>query len=379
MKKTLLLTAICALLAGAWTGAQAQDGKTVNVEELLLKDYRPVSVFNVPQNYVEKAKYPVIDLHSHNYARDREEVRRWVETMDAAGVEVTHVLSNSRGTSLEETIGKYSEFPDRFKVWCSLDYTGFDRPDWEERAVATLVRHHEMGAVGIGEMGDKGLGDLYAVPTKGAGIHFDNPRMKVIYEKCAELGMPLSIHMADPIWMYLPIDERNDGLMNARKWMVDTTVEGCLDYDEVILSFINAVEQNPNTTFIACHYLNMSHDLPRLAAIMDKYPNLYLDISARVSESGATPRATREFIIKYADRLVFGTDNGMGANMYRTVYRQLETADEHIITNGNSYYWPVSGFYLPDDVLRKIYRDNALKILGKEEPAGKTPKPKRKK
>ncbi len=353
----LICVGICALVAGTGCRVCGQD-----VESLLLKDYKPVSVFRIPVTSVERAKYPVFDVHSHNYAKNKEEVKEWVKNMDAAGVQVTSILNNSKGESFEALVDKYGDYKDRFVLWCSFDYTGFDEPDWEERAVKTLVKYHEMGAAGIGEMGDKGDGDLYAFPARGKGIHLDHPRLKPLLEKCAELGMPVSIHMADPIWMYLPIDAANDGLMNASKWKVDTTAVE-LGYEGLMRSFENAVAANPKTTFIACHYLNMSHDLPRLSRLLDRYPNLYVDLAARVSESAATPRATREFIMKYADRILFGTDNGTSTGMYRTVYRILETADEHILTRSNSYYWPLSGFYLPDEVLKKIYWENAAGLL----------------
>jgi predicted TIM-barrel fold metal-dependent hydrolase len=123
------------------------------------------------------------------------------------------------------------------------------------------------------------------------------------------------------------------------------------------------VRDNPNTIFIACHYLNMNHDLPRLGAMLDKYPNMYIDIAARVAESAHTPRATRAFLMKYQDRVLFGTDNGMEAPMYHTIFRVLETEDEHFYMPESEYHWALSGFGLPDEVLKKIYHDNAERIL----------------
>jgi predicted TIM-barrel fold metal-dependent hydrolase len=128
-------------------------------------------------------------------------------------------------------------------------------------------------------------------------------------------------------------------------------------------TFENALRENPATIFIACHYLNMNQDLPRLGAMLDKYPNMYIDISARVAESAHTPRATREFLIKYQDRVLFGTDNGMAADMYRNIFRILETEDEHIYIHDYNYHWALSAFYLPDTVLEKIYNKNAKRIL----------------
>jgi predicted TIM-barrel fold metal-dependent hydrolase len=162
--------------------------------------------------------------------------------------------------------------------------------------------------------------------------------------------------------MYLPIDRYNDGLTSAAGWAIDTTkVE--LGWHGLIDSFERAVAANPRTIFIAAHYLAMSHDWPRLGAMMDKYPNLYVDISARIAESTATPRATRAFFIKYADRILFGTDNGMATEMYRRFFHSLESADEHIIRGVPGHYWPLSGLDLPDDVLEKVYRGNALRLF----------------
>ena len=175
----------------------------------------------------------------------------------------------------------------------------------------------------------------------------------------------INIHMAEPIWMYEPIDNHNDGLMNGANWKVDTTVKGCYDYDEVMECFVNAAKAHPDTIFIGAHYLNMTHNYPRLAKILDECPNVYLDLSARLGESGVTPRATRRFIEKYADRIFFGTDNGTSADMYRTVFRFLETDDEHIYLPSFGYHWAYSAFDLPDKVLRKIYYENAENLFKK--------------
>jgi hypothetical protein len=365
MKKLLLAVAIALTAVGC---CGSKNSVANSGSDLLLKDYKPVSIFNVKKTVVEKPKFPVIDAHSHDYASTKADVAAWVAEMDAAGVEVTHLMScNWLGQPMDSMVVKYADYPDRFRFWCSFDYSDMDKSDWTERALASLEKYYTMGAVGVGEMGDKGLGDLYGYPTEGRGVHLDDPRLKPLLEKCGELGMPINIHVAEPIWMYMKPDATNDGMMNASLWQVDTTEPGCLDYEGLIQMFLNAVEANPATTFIACHYLNMNDDLPRLGEMLDKYPNMYVDLAARNGESAATPRATREFIIKYADKVLFGTDLAdTKARMYRNVYRILETDDEHFYipeTNNYGYIWPLSGFDLPDDVLRKVYRDNALKLF----------------
>jgi len=333
-------------------------------DTLLLKNYNPKSVFNVPVSTITKAKYKVIDIHSHDYNKTDAEIQEWIKNMDACGIEKTYILNCSWiGNPFTEYVKEYAPYKDRFGFLCSFDYTNFDKPDWEKRAVEALVRCHEMGAVGVGEMGDKGMGDLYGTPTEGKGIHVDNPRLKVLFDKCAELGMFVDIHIAEPIWMYEPVNEENDGLINGENWKVDTTRAGCLGYNQLMKTFEKALAENPKTTFVAAHYLNMSHDLPRLSALLDKYPNMYVDLCGRIAESASTPRATRAFIIKYADRILFGTDNGITQEMYHNYFRVLESNDEHFYLPEIGYHWYYSGFNLPDKVLKKIYYQNAAKIL----------------
>ncbi len=366
-KQLLALALLCSTgIAQAQTPDDGMTTAKAAVQELKLKDFRPESIFRIPVTEVEKARFAAIDIHSHDYARNEEEIRAWVEAMDACGIEKTHVQHcNWIGKPFEAYIEKYAPYKERFAFWCCFDYTDFDRPDWAERAVAQLEKCHRLGAVGVGELGDKGLGDLYANPIPGKGIHTDDPKLRPLFERCGELGMPVSIHIAEPIWMYRPLDRHNDGLLNGATWAVDTAVEGCRDYEELIATFERTVAAYPGTTFIACHYLNMNQDLERLGALLDKYPNLYVDLAGRMAESAVTPRATRRFLLKYADRVLYGTDNGMAPSMYRMTFRLLETNDEHIYNPDFGYHWSYSGFDLPAKVLKKIYRDNALRILKK--------------
>lgn len=323
-----------------------------------------MNVNNIPQTRVEKAKFMIHDMHAHDYAANAEEIAAWVRTMDAVGVEETAIMHCSWiGEDFDTVIKKYADYKDRFRFWCCLDYSHYGQEDFAEHCIAELERCHELGAVGVGELGDKGEGDLYARPVEGRGIHINDPALRPVLARCAELKMPVSIHIAEPYWMYLPMDEHNDGLMNGAIWHVDTSVPGCLDYDALIDSFEDALRNNPNTMFIACHYLNMNQDYPRLSALMDKYPNMYVDLAARVAESAQTPRATRDFIMKYQDRVLFGTDNGMDPEMYRTIFRVLETEDEHFYVPELSYHWYLNGFYLPDEVLMKVYRTNAERLM----------------
>lgn len=357
MHKTLFsIFALCILLIHT---IQAQ-----NIDKLLLKNYRPRSIYNIPVTKVPKAKYPVIDMHSHNYAKTEAELAQWVKTMDQAGIEKTIILSYSTGARFDSIYAIYSEYPNRFEVWCGFDYTGYKEPGWSEKAVKELERCYKSGARGIGELGDKGLGEFYSKPTPGYGMHMDDPRMKPLLQKCATLKMPVSIHVAEPYWMYEPMDSTNDGLMNAYKWKIDKSKEGLLLHEDLIKTLENAVKENPNTTFIACHFANCEHNLEILGALFNKYPNLFADISARFGETAPIPRFMAAFYKKYQDKLVYGTDMGMDPGMYATTFRILETLDEHFYEHDRfGYHWPCNGFGLEDAVLKKVYRQNALKIL----------------
>lgn len=224
------------------------------------------------------------------------------------------------------------------------------------------------GARGVGELGDKGLGEFYSKPTAGWGLHIDDARMKPLFEKCAELHMPVSIHVAEDAWMYQNPDSTNDGLMNAATWKVDMSKKGILDHDQLIATLENAVKNNPNTIFIACHLANCCSDLSKLAGLFDTYPNLYADIAARYGEIAPIPRFVHDFMEKYATRIVYGTDMGMSKKMYLTTFRILETADEHFYEQELfNYHWPLYGLSLTDATLKKIYDENGKKIFAYEE------------
>lgn len=330
-------------------------------EEILLKDYRPRSIFRIPESRVEKARYPVIDVHSHDYARTDEAVERWVKTMDAVGLEKTIILSGAVRTNFEAIVARYGKHPKRFVLWCGLDYTEFDKPGWSQLAISELERCQKLGATGIGELSDKGRG-LGATSNK-LGMHIDDPRMDPVLERCAELRLPINIHVGEDQWMYEPMDQTNDGLMNAWKWRIAKD-PGVLTHDEMVDSLERAMRRHPRTRFIACHLANCCANLNRLAEMLDKYPNLSADIGARFAELSPIPRTVSRFFQKYQDRLHYGTDMNPEAEMYRVTFRLMETADEHFYpAYFRKYHWPMHGWDLPEQVLQKIYRQNALRLL----------------
>jgi uncharacterized protein len=332
-----------------------------NPTELKLKDFRPQSVFRIPVTKITKAKYPVIDMHSHDFAKTDGEVATWVKTMDKAGIEKVIVLSGAVGSQFDSIYARYSKHRDRFEVWCGFDIKGYEQPGWAEKAIKELERCIKAGASGVGELSDKGFGLRY---SGGFGPHIDDSIMKPLIKRCAELNIPVNIHVAEPIWMYLPMDSTNDGLMNAYTWRIDSTKKGILGHAGLIKTLENAVRDNPKTIFIACHYANCEYDLPILGTLLDKYKNLYADVSARFGETSTIPRFMASFYEKYQDRLLYGTDNIPESRMYEITFRILESSDEHFYYY-YFYHWPSYGWGLNDSILKKVYQDNAKKLLGK--------------
>ena len=303
--------------------------------QIKLKDFRPKSIYRIPVTIIKKAKFPAIDMHSHVFAKSDEELTQWIKTMDGAGIEKAIILSGTTGFRFDSLYAKYVRYSDRFELWCGFDLTGYKEPGWSEKAVRELERCVKVGARGIGELSDKGLGLQY---SGGFGPDINDPLMKPLLKRCGELKIPINIHVAEPFWMYLPMDSTNDGLMNAYTWRIDLTKPGILGHAELIKTLEEAVRDNPRTTFIACHYANCEYDLSILATLLDKYPNLYADAAARFGETSAVPRAMASFYEKYQDKLLYGTDNEPESHMYEVTFRILETLDEHFYYY-RFYHW----------------------------------------
>ena len=336
----------------------AQDYK-----EIKLSEFNPKSIYQIPATTIEKAKYPVIDFHSHDYPKDAEGIQAWVNTMNACNIRKTIILSYATGSLFDSTVAKYSKYSDRFEIWCGFDYGNYPEPGWVEHSIQELERCHRAGAKGVGELGDKGLGEFYSKPNKGTGPHNDHPDLKPLLKRCGELHMPVSIHVAEDAWMYEPADANNDGLINAGKWKVDMTKPGILDHDALVNTLEYAVKNNPGTLFIACHLANCCSNLDRLGQLFDRYPNLYAEMAARFGEIAPIPRKTKSFIEKYANRIVYGTDMGTSKHMYQTTFRILESADEHFYDKELfNYHWPLHGLKLSDKTLRKVYNGNSNKL-----------------
>ncbi len=392
-RRQMMMLPGAALLSRFGSGQSQRTGEPVRAgsaevlpDQLLLKDYRPKSVYKIPVTEIEKAKYPIIDVHHHGRVKTPEDVDATVKMMDAVGVETTIVFSGS-GTRFDENYRLYSKYPKRFRVWCGLDMADVDQPGFGPATVKELERCRKVGAVGVGEITDKGMGiggQLGGPPNwqgtrpRGGGgsgprggpakkgLHPDDPCMDPIWQRCAELGLPVNLHASDPYWSYLPQDRHNDGLMNGFSWRLDNK-PGIMGHDDLIKSLDATLQRHPKTVFIACHLANLDYDLTRLGQMLERNRNLFVDISARFAETAAIPRFGAQFIQKYANRVTYGTDMPYTQRIFSTTFRIMESADEHfyeqdLFFNFN-YHWPMHGFGLPDDVLKKVYRETALSVF----------------
>ncbi len=397
-RQWMMWTGAAAAAASAQTPAAPQQREAGAAQDtpdkFLLKDYQPEPIFRVPLHDLKTARFPAIDAHSHPVeafegSNSQERVEELVKLMDTAGVQKMVVLT---GAATPERFGQvcrnYARHPDRFEMWCGFDLRGVHEPGFGPGALKSLEECHRLGAAGAGEISDKGSGfssgssappAATASTTAGgyqgkgsgfrspsaapAGPHPDDPRMDAIWDKCAQLGMPVNIHVADPIWSYQPMDRTNDGLMTAYTWMIKVH-PGMLGHSELVDSLERAVKKHRKTTFVACHLMNLDYDLARLGQILDRNPNLYVDVSARFANLATIPRFAAQFIRKYQDRVMYGTDLTLTQQMYTSTFRILETEDDHFyVHNIYHYHWPLHGLGLPEDVLRKVYGENARKVF----------------
>jgi predicted TIM-barrel fold metal-dependent hydrolase len=183
--------------------------------------------------------------------------------------------------------------------------------------------------------------------------------------------MPVNLHVADPIWMYQPMDGRNEGMINAYLWRLDQKKD-LVDLNGMIDILAATLQRHPRTTFIACHLANLDYDLARLGALLDRHPNLYADISARFAETATIPRVAAAFFERYQDRLLYGSDMEFTPEMYQMTFRILESSDDHFYgVEQFSYLWNLYGLGLSPGTLRKIYGENARQLLHKGRSPGR--------
>jgi predicted TIM-barrel fold metal-dependent hydrolase len=328
--------------------------------DLRLSDFEPISGLKTPTHTVETPRFPAIDYHNHLDATNPADV---LKVMDACGVERIVNITMRTGDAALDVIRRFHSASSRFATIGWMDWSGVESDSFVQFSLERLERLVEHGICGIKFWKDLGLSIR---DGQGNVMPVDDERLAPIFEKAGELGIPVMFHTSDPDAFFRPIDrhnERYEELAAHPDWGFSNTH---FSKQQLLEQRDRVFERHPKTTFIGAHLAESGENLAYVSELLEKHPNVSVDISARTPELGRQPYTAREFFLRFADRIVFGTDLLPEISMYRLYYRFLETADEyfeyptHASRQGR---WNIYGLFLPDDVLRKVYRENALRLL----------------
>lgn len=350
--------------------------------DMRLVDYRPLRSLRLPEHRIERPRFPVIDAHNHLgpafsdgwHARP---VAELLAALDEAGVETVIDLDVEQRAGLAERIARYGrQHPARF-----VHFSGLACDEWAERPDFGLVEAQRLEeAAGMGARGVKvwkPLG-LRARDPQGRLVAVDDERLDPFWAAAARLDLPVVVHVADPMAFFDPLDEHNERweeLADHPDWHfwpprgsdAADPEAGFPAFDEILAAFDRVVGRHPGTTFIGAHVGCAAEDLALVSAMLERHPNYHVDLSARMAELGRQPYTARDFFLRHADRILFGTDLGYDPEMYRLHYRFLETLDESFDYSTDEVppqgRWQICGLGLPDDVLRKVYADNARRLI----------------
>jgi len=327
-------------------------------------DYRPRSTLVAPTHPVPSAKYPAIDFHGHPRGRieSREELLLLESELDSLNIKIMVAAQNVRGDDLRRELALVGETPmrDRVAFFTGIDFRDVG-PGWAERAVANLEADVAAGAVGIGEIG-KSLG-LSTRKADGTRLRVDDPDLDPVWEAAARLDIPVFIHTGDPQEFWEPIDMQNErwlelALFPSRRYPPDEFPT----FEELMTERDNMLRRNPNTTFVIAHLGWHANDLGRLGRMFDEMPNVLAEVGAVLYDLGRQPRVAHDFFVRYQDRILFGKDSYQPEE-YPYYWRVFETRDDYFdYYRGYHAFWKLYGIDLPDEVLRKVYYENALRI-----------------
>jgi uncharacterized protein len=332
-----------------------------------IRDYKPTSTLVVPEHLVPRAKFPVVDFHGHPPPLTTPEaVERVVAAMDPLNLRLMVVTGNPGRISREQMrqdieVLATSKHKDRFAVFANIDFRNV-APGFGKAAAEALEADVKAGAVGLGEiMKDFGL---TARKADGTRLKLDDPELDPIWTTAARLNIPVMLHVGDPAPFWNTFDYSNErylemALFPNRRCPADR----CPPFEELMAERDRLFKRHPKTKFVAAHFGWHANDLGRLGKMFDQMPNLYAETGAVLYEFGRQPRFARDFFVKYQDRVLFGKDS-FAPEEYPYFWRTFETADEYFDYYRDYHaFWKLNGLALPDAVLRKLYFENALKLM----------------
>ncbi len=315
------------------------------------------STLVVPETRIERFRSPVVDTHSHAYIETPDGIAAWVRLQERLNVRTTVILTDATGAEFGNLVERFSKpYPGRFVLCAGFEREGIESSDYAERLRRRVREDMEAGAAGLGELTDKGLG---LVRVGDHAYYIDDPRFDPLWDEAGKLGLPVFIHIAEPAAFYEAPDEQND-LRRSENWSLYG--KGTPGFQAMLEKFERVLERHPKTRFVSVHAFNLANDLAALGRLLDRHPNVQIDFAARMWELARQPFSARRFFLKYADRILFGTDNDPEAPMYLAHARQFETEDEWFWP-ADAEWWRGYGMHLPDEVLKRVYGANAERLM----------------
>lgn len=354
------LAPLLLFIAAAPLLAQEERPQPAHME---FEEYEPKSTLVVPQHPRTRAKFPFIDVHNHqSRSMSAADAQKLVDDMDRIGMVTMVNLSGSSGAQFQQGLANLKgRYPKRFVVFANVDFSRIDEPNFGANAARQLEEDVKNGAAGLKIFKDLGM---FVTDKSGARVHTDDPRLDPIWDKAGELGIPVLIHTGEPVAFWSPVDKYNERWLELQQFpQRRRTDPKFASFEQTMGEQWNMFRKHPKTTFIAAHLDWLGNDLGRLGKLLDEMPNVYTEIGAVLHELGRQPKAARAFMIKYQDRVLMGKDI-WNADEYAAYFRVLETEDEYFDYYRKRHaFWKMYGLGLPDDVLKKIYYKNALKII----------------
>lgn len=350
--------------------------------ELHLSEFKPEPMLRRPTHIPEQAKFPVIDAHNHMFGdypakdmialMDQVGVRTFLNVTGNATLPYVNNCYTIRRRAIGEFIDNYVKAcPGRFTAFTMADFAQWGNPvlinddGFADRCIQQMEADVEAGACGLKVTKELGL---YFKDRQGNMLPVDDGRLFPIWKRAGELGIPVLIHVSDPVAFFLPIDEHNEHYPTLREFPGWSFHDSHFSKWELLDQRNRMIAAHPRTKFILPHVANNPEDLDSVSELLHTHPNVNIDLSARIDELGRQPYSARDFFIKYQDRILFGVDMPISPEVYRCYFRFLETKDEYFdypdyIGRWGKSRWRIYGLHLPDSVLKKIYNENARRLI----------------